>query len=117
MSRMALRFIRSNLPTSLEDPLQAAISTTLVKDVISGIKELYGSPLTAPISVVLILKTVQVSMTSWCCRSFRCHRNTVLKRPPLNVVQDIQKNQAPDCVSMAWWVTQILVDLDLKMRG
>ena len=117
---MALRFIRSRLPTSLEDPLQAAISTTtLVKDALTGLTQFrYGSPLTAPISVVLlILKTAQVSVTSWYCRLIRCYRNNVLKKPSLNVVQDIQRNQAADCVALAWRATQILVDLDLKMRG
>lgn len=82
---MPLRFIRSKLSTGL-DALQVAISTTaLTKDLLSTLQ---FPPAIAAVSVVLlILETVQVSMTL--CTVIRLYAMGIMHHvlnPPSNVV-------------------------------
>lgn len=59
---MPLRFIRSKVSGIMIDPLQVAISTTaLAKDLLSTLQ--FPPAIAAVSLVLLILETVQVSMT------------------------------------------------------
>lgn len=108
---MPLQFIRSKVSTGF-DPLQAAISTTaLAKDLLSTLQ---FPPAIAAVSIVLlILETVQVSMTLCTVVRFGA---TELYFTTSDYVQAIQANQA-GCIALARRATQVLVDIDHQMRG